>query len=368
MPTLTELRMLQALPLDAKILKSQNRIREFYQQMGGKVYISYSGGKDSTVMAHLVKSVYPDVPMYFMNTGLEFPEIQRFCREQGAEILRPERTFVEVLTGYGYPVISKEVAETIYFARRILNGKKSTIRLTRTTYNKRRELLGQRVFVDTKGEISMKKSRFNREKWLPIAQETDFLISNRCCFYMKKSDFGKMHRRQGISPYVATTAEESVLRQESWLMYGCNTFKEGHEASRPISFWTEQDILRYLAEFNLEYCPIYGNLIQNETTGKYEMTGHQRTGCIFCAFGAHTTRPVTKFMELSKSHPRQYEYCLGGGQYIENPFYDPDAPTMDGEWRNWNPKKIWVPSKDGIGMKHVFDQLNDIYGSDFIRY
>ena len=39
-----------------------------------------------------------------------------------------------------------------------------------------------------------------------------------------------------------------------------------------------------------------------------------------------------------------------------------------GEWKNWNPKKIWVPSKDGLGLKKVFDMVNEIYGKDFYRY
>jgi 3'-phosphoadenosine 5'-phosphosulfate sulfotransferase (PAPS reductase)/FAD synthetase len=368
MPSFSELQMLQALPLEVKIAKSQARIREFYNKMSGNVYISFSGGKDSTVMAHLVHSVYPEVPMYFMNTGLEFPEIQKFCREQGATILRPERSFVDVITQYGYPLITKEIAEGIYFARRIINGKKRKATLTRTTLNKRREFLGQRVYVDTNGAVSMKNSRFNKTKYLALARDTDFMISNRCCFYMKKSDFGKMRRKQGIAPYVGTTAEESKLRTESWLMYGCNTFQEGHEASRPISFWTEQDILRYIYKFDVAYCPIYGEIVHDEVSDFYYVTAHKRTGCIFCLFGMHAAKGKSKFQELAESHPRQYEYCMSGGQYVDNPFFDPDAPEMDGEWKNWNPEKIWVPSKEGIGMQHVIDQVNRIYGTEFLKY
>lgn len=59
---------------------------------------------------------------------------------------------------------------------------------------------------------------------------------------------------------------------------------------------------------------------------------------------------------------------LGGGQWVDNPKYDTTAPKMDGEWQNWNPKKIWVPSKTGLGMGKVFDMMNEIYGKNFIRY
>ena len=79
-----DLRQRQALPLGAKVLMSQNRIREWYEHFDGNVCVSFSGGKDSTVLAHLVRDVYPDVPLVFSNTGLEYPEIQAFARNMTA--------------------------------------------------------------------------------------------------------------------------------------------------------------------------------------------------------------------------------------------------------------------------------------------
>ena len=100
-------------------------------------YVAFSGGKDSTVLAHLVHQVDPTVPLVFSNTGLEYMEIQSFERKMGAEFIRPEMRFDQVISTYGYPIISKEVAEAIYYARRIRNG------LARD--RKRKELHGQRV-------------------------------------------------------------------------------------------------------------------------------------------------------------------------------------------------------------------------------
>ena len=76
-----QLKQRQALPLDAKIEMSKRRIREWYDGMDGLIYVSFSGGKDSTVLLHLVRSIYPDTPAVFLNTGLEFPEIVRFVRK-----------------------------------------------------------------------------------------------------------------------------------------------------------------------------------------------------------------------------------------------------------------------------------------------
>lgn len=119
---------------------------------------------------------------------------------------------------------------------------------------------------------------------------------------------------------------------------------------------------------SLEIAPVYGQIVGNECEGLH-CTGCRRTGCIFCGFGAHLEKPGNeRFIRPAETHPRQYEYCIGGGQWVDNPDFDPNIPEYDGNWKNWNPEKIWVPSKDGLGMGRVFDMLNEVYGPDFIRY
>ena len=180
-------------------------------------------------------------------------------------------------------------------------------------------------------------------------------------------------------PYVGTLTEESKLREQAWVRHGCNAFDAAQKTSQPLSFWSEQDILHYIYEEGLEIASVYGEIVAVDKYGcEYQpyisygcdlkCTGCQRTGCVYCGFGVHLEKGETRFQRLAKTHPRQYEYCLGGGQWVDNPAYDPAAPEKDGEWINWNPKKIWVPSKEGLGMKKVFDDCNQIYGKDFIRY
>ena len=155
MPDISDLRQRQALPLRAKVLMSQNRIREWYDHWNGDVYISFSGGKDSTVLAHLVHDLYPDVPMVFSNTGLEYPEIQAFARKMGAEFVRPKMSFSEVISKYGYPIISKEVGISVHEARAHTD--------THNAWIRRNEFTGTRVNPKT-GELSP----FQKTKWLPL--------------------------------------------------------------------------------------------------------------------------------------------------------------------------------------------------------
>lgn len=368
------LRQMQSLPLDAKIAMSHMRIREWYEYFGGNVCISLSG-KDSAVLAHLVHDFYPDVPMVFSNTGLEYPEIQAFAREMGATFVYPKMSFSEVISTYGYPIISKIVAECIQYARRI--SKEHNARICKRDDMawknwRRKALIGN-------GEFAAGESLYCMSKWIPLCQVTHFAISHTCCNVMKKAPLQRWQNQAKRYPYLGTRAEESKLREQKWIQHGCNAFDAVKKTSQPISFWTEQDVLRYIIREGVKIPSVYGDVVAVDDQGyQYDpmpgmpqtlkCSGCQRTGCIFCGFGCHLEKGETRFQRLAKTHPKQYEYCMGGGQWVDNPKYDPVAPKMDGDWENWNPKKIWVPSKKGLGMKKVFDDCNEIYGKDFIRY
>ena len=229
------------------------------------------------------------------------------------------------------------------------------------------------------GDFDETKSIFNKEKWLPLCRDTQFKISHQCCGVMKKSPLGIYQRRNKVVPFLGTLADESRLRTQAWLRHGCNAYEGHKKTSQPLSFWLEQDILHYILQEDLEIASVYGDIVAVDEDGyQYEplqgmdctlkCTGCNRTGCVYCCFGLHSEKGETRFQRLARTHPKLYEYSIGGGQWVENPDYDPVAPKMDGDWLNWNPKKIWVPSKKGLGMKKVFDDCNAIYGKNFIRY
>ena len=224
-------------------------------------------------------------------------------------------------------------------------------------------------------------SQFNKEKWLPLAQNLPVKISHYCCMEMKKKPSKSFSHQNKSYPIIATMASESRIRKQSWIRNGCNAFDASDPKSQPMAFWTEQDVLEYIRTFHLEIPSVYGEIIQVDYKGrnveesgckacKYKTTGCARTGCVYCAFGLQAERGETRFQKLSKTHPKLYDYCISGGQWVDNPDYDPLLPkdlpvTVD---IGWNPKKIWVPSKSGLGMGKVFDLCNEIYGENFLRY
>ena len=121
MPTLDELKLLQALPLELKIAKTKARIKEWVDVYGvDGVYISFSGGKDSTVLLHIARSMYPNIKAVFSDTGLELPSIRSFVKtHENVDWLKPKLTFGEIVKQYGYPLFGKEISHAIWYARKI---------------------------------------------------------------------------------------------------------------------------------------------------------------------------------------------------------------------------------------------------------
>lgn len=122
--SLSDLQIKQALPLDAKVMLTKRRIRDWVNEYGKDgVYVSFSGGKDSTVLLTMARELYPELKAVFVDTGLEYPEIREFVKTwDNVEWLKPRMSFKQVIDKYGYPIISKEVAECVYGAKKYLKS------------------------------------------------------------------------------------------------------------------------------------------------------------------------------------------------------------------------------------------------------
>lgn len=289
---------MQAWDLSRKILVTQTRIIEWYQRYNGRVYVSFSGGKDSTVLLHIARQIYPDIKAMYIDTGLEYPEIRAFVKtHQNVDWTHPIRfdhatysyvrtNFKEVLMTYGYPLISKEQAKFIREYRETFSEIVRNIRWYGNKWGR--------------GKIS------ECHKYLI---ESDIKISEKCCDVMKKNPAKLYEKENGVHPILTTMADESELRATRWMQNGCNAFDAKRPLSAPMSFWTEQDVLRYLHENNIPYASVYGEILC-DNFGVYHTTKCQRTGCVFCGFGAHLEKVPNRFQRLKHTHPKLWDYCM----------------------------------------------------------
>lgn len=275
-----ELYRLQALPLDEKIAIAQKAIREFVEHFGvDGIYISFSGGKDSTVLIHLCRQLYPDLVGLYSDTGLEFPEIRDFVQTfDNITIVTPKMHHREMLKKCGYPVVSKEQAEWIY---RIRSGTSSGAI--------------QKAFYGL--NLDGTPTRFKLSEQWKYLLNAPFNIGSGCCKEMKLKPIAEYVKKTGRVPIMGTTASESALRAQKFLQYGFYNLEGKKAQCTPMSIWTDDDVWEYIHRFNLPYCKIYD-------------MGYDRTGCVFCMFGAHLDKEPNRFQKLQRTHPELWRYCM----------------------------------------------------------
>jgi len=286
-----ELQQLQALPLELKVLKTKQRIREWVNYYGkNSVYISFSGGKDSTVLLDIVREEFPEIEAVFVDTGLEYPEIRKFVKTfKNVVTIVPKLHFKEVVEKYGYPVVSKETSLKLH-----------ELRQTKSEYLKTKYIDGlRRDGTPTRYKLA--------KKWIYLLN-SPFKVSHKCCDVMKKNPI-KLYEKNGKVPFIGMLASESKMRQQLYLKEGCNSFNTKRPTSNPLGFWTEQDILEYILINDLKIASVYGEIIRDEA-GKLKTTGESRTGCMFCMFGLHLEKGENRFQRMKRTHPKIYDYCI----------------------------------------------------------
>lgn len=316
-----ELYQWQALPLNIKVLMTAERIRNWVNEFGeDDVYLSFSGGKDSTVLGHIIREVcgYKNIPFVFVDVPTQYPELKEFAKTfDNLVILKPKISFAQVCEKYGFPMISKEVSNCVSSARKYvkyLDSQKSNNTILTDSQPDRQtevpfayriaDLIGidrradkeNKLFTNLKmgnipsevlkSPIRVKQlfgvkcdefgSMYDRSKYL-FMLNAPFEVSNQCCKVMKKQPMHQYHKDTGRVPITAQMASESKLRTSQWLQNGCNGFDLKIPTSNPMAFWTEQDVLLYIKENAESMCKsrinenkfvmFYGDRIVSRKTG-----------------------------------------------------------------------------------------------------
>ena len=277
--TVEELHNRQQWTLAQKIDHSLGVIDQFIARMDGKVYLSFSGGKDSTVLLHLCEIIKPDIKCVFVNTGCESVDVVRFVEKMKAahniEVIRPKLTPRQVWAKYGFPLVSKDQAFKIDLVR------------------KNQESKSAQKYMRDGNQFTISKCF----RYLCDTEKCKYHTSAVCCNKLKKDPCKRYEHESGLRPIVATMASESMLRETDYLRVGqCNKFDQGHEKSKPLSIWMEEDIWQFIRENNIEIAEIYAK-------------GVDRTGCVGCGFGAQMKddRRLETFYRL---YPKYYNMVL----------------------------------------------------------
>ena len=279
--TLTSLRKMN---LESKIIQTKYLIQQAVNEFGlEKVYISYSGGKDSTVLSHIAKSMYPNILHLFANTTNEYPETIKHIQWEKEKnhtniisVLPVDAkgevwTFKKVVERYGYPMYSKRISNAI------------------RTYQ---HALTERTKQNSQEYINRNFKKYEKYKELPI--------SDKCCDKLKKEPLRRKAKELGLEcAILGILASESYQREKEWLEYGCNVFHERKDnQSKPLSFWTDDDILEYIEKYNVKISALYD-------------MGYKRNGCMYCGFGVQLEpEGYNRFQKLKHTHPIQYSYFI----------------------------------------------------------
>ena len=324
-----DLKIQLALPYEMKVKKAQLRIKEAVQQYGEDgLCLNFSGGKDSQVLLDIVQKMGYNIPVVYCNTGLEDRGSRLIGEEMATIVVRPELTFAQVIQKYGYPIISKEVANRIEITRKTMKKYGSDYSVDKLCRSVRESLYG---FEDREN------SMFDFTKYRFLL-DAPFKISNKCCEINKEKPLDNYQKREKRIPLIALLANESYRRKLAWRKLGCNAFDTAKPSSRPLMIWTEQDILRYLKENNIKIAPEYGVIIEKSKKGeKYlDLSGSKRTGCMYCLFGI--SRQRDRLLLVKQREPKLFNYIMNGGEF--------------------NSENYWVPNSNGLGFKFVIDWLN----------
>lgn len=290
--------------MEQKVLMTKKRIKEWCENFDYDVYLSFSGGKDSTVLKHIIESMGINIPCVFSNTGLEMPEIVDFVRSQKNVVeIKPKKNFKEVWDMVGIPIGSKKIARQIRTLKAGPTGNGDTYRL-----------YDEGVTSDGHSAPSWKIPK----KWRKLI-DTEFKFSEQCCDFLKKEPMKTYEKENNLvgRGITAIMASEGGYRSS---LTKCNVYDGANAKSHPMLFWNDEDVWEYIKTRNVEICSVYYDRKCQINGEEVIINGESRTGCMFCGFGAHLESFPNRFQRMEVTHPRLHRVIvdrMGMGKVME---------------------------------------------------
>lgn len=269
-----------------KIKLSEETISDWINHWGiRKVYASISFGSQSVVLFDLVAKVAAhgchndsiknsDMKFVYIDTGVELPgNIETAYRYKDKyptmlDIVHNDKPPEEIIKN-GYPLISKGVTRCV-----------SDVQRAKVKYNDTyKESYTYKRIVQGHGRYSLK------EKQLYLL-DVDVPVNSNCCNDFKMKPLRKWEKQEcRYYPFTGEIKEESRNRRDGIAKQGLNRYNASIvKKSTPLGIWTQQDIIRYTLEHDLDYSCEYGRIL--EENGVLRFSDEQRTGCYICPYGA----------------------------------------------------------------------------------
>lgn len=326
--TYAELQKMQSLPLEKKIEKAQEIIRETFRR-GNRIALAFSGGKDSTALWHLIRETCPeqakDMIVIFGNTGVEYRESLLFARQLGKEWggdnfyeteldrikvprlkyeaqkevwakIEAEGDVARYLNKKGRLLSTDKLNEAVtpemwedFYGRKLVwkAGKRIDFWFIAEQYGfpilgkAATKLDAPRININVFLKYSPEQSKGNEKYYDILRRFPDLRISHSCCNFIKEQPSQKLQRKLGCDTlFRGLMASESRRRMLVFLDYGFLYQQAGgHLYSNPLSTWTDDDVWAYIHSRGVPYASLY-DLVDADGKKLFK-----RNGCWTCGTG-----------------------------------------------------------------------------------
>lgn len=358
---IADFKVKQQLPYDFKVAYASARAWEFYRECGRlnlNCHVSV-GGLDSITLYLFLDSIGIRVPAVSVSS-LEDKSIQKIHKQLGIITLNPLKSKVQVIKEYGFPILSKEIANKINLLQKpsndnktvrhaIITGETGSYGGNRT--NTRMKL--SQCWLELFGGYENDNENVNYLK-------PDFFVSDRCCYYLKEKPCDLWAKENNSVPYLGLMASEGGRREKSLMINGCNYFGSSTIRSAPFAIFNRQDLLQLAIDLNVPVPEVYGS-IESDDSGNLFTTKAQRTGCSMCGFGIQKERVRPhRFDLLYNNNPSEWNFWMnevGFGKVFDWIGFLWRQPYIPGE-KSWISRKVM---SDIIEKRHMISDLCQLY-------